>query len=715
LSYNSQNWRIGYSPAGTNGGGNGTGPWLLGEDTGYGFGWTLQAGSLTPVYGGYYTIDHYIFTDATGAQYSLNQNSGNVWSSTSSVYIWYDANVKKLHFPDGSFWEFACQSAGTEQDAGTSYPTLMEDSNGNQVTVAYNDGVNTTWPNSSSRIQNITDVRAYGQPTYAFTYNSDAIPHLTAISNYAGTAENYTVALLKGQTLESPFTHNPASFGTTTLLQSLTQSGIFTTSFTYDTVGAGTSGALSQATFPYGGHLRWGYSEYNYANGQALMEVTNRYLAMTNSGTPEYSYSMARPNDQGNTTHSSACWTDSTGNAEKIWNFQTNGAQLNAGLTTNFSQGTPSGSTCTLNYVNSQDTYTWAADPAGRPYLGTDVATVDPGQPYAVQKQTVQTPDAYGNITQTQAWDYIPATQSFGSSPTRTTTNTYLTNSNYTSAYIYNRLVTSTVTSGSNTAYLASNSYDGSALTNVTNMPEHDSAYTTSVVYRGNPTTITTPTSTVTQAYDIGGNVTGTTNNGVTSSVSTTSATNYAEPSSVTTNALSTSMTWSGALAVTGVTDPNNDQATMAYDAISRPTTTTSPYGATTTYTYNDSASPPNHVATTNGHFVTTILDGFGRTVQKNTGYGASPGTLVSTVYTTYAPCGCSPLGKVSAVSQPWVSGTVYSTTYTYDAMGRPTAIGAPDSTTNPSTTKYAYKGNQVTVTDPANNSKIYTMDSATC
>jgi YD repeat-containing protein len=149
-------------------------------------------------------------------------------------------------------------------------------------------------------------------------------------------------------------------------------------------------------------------------------------------------------------------------------------------------------------------------------------------------------------------------------------------------------------------------------------MQEHDSAYPTSVLYRGNPTTMMTPTSTMTQAFDIGGNVTSTTNNGVTSNVSTTSATNYAAPSSITTNSLSTSLTWSGFLGVTGVTDPNNDQASMAYDAFARPSTTTSPYGATITYTYNDTATPPNHVATTNGHWVTTNLDGFGRTVKRS-------------------------------------------------------------------------------------------------
>ncbi len=42
----------------------------------------------------------------------------------------------------------------------------------------------------------------------------------------------------------------------------------------------------------------------------------------------------------------------------------------------------------------------------------------------------------------------------------RTYTNTYLGGSNYTSLYIFNRLLTSTVTDGTNTATLVSNTYD---------------------------------------------------------------------------------------------------------------------------------------------------------------------------------------------------------------------------------------------------------------
>ena len=49
-------------------------------------------------------IAEYIFTDATGAQYHLNQNSGGVWTSQESIHVSYDSNTGKLHFNDGSFW-----------------------------------------------------------------------------------------------------------------------------------------------------------------------------------------------------------------------------------------------------------------------------------------------------------------------------------------------------------------------------------------------------------------------------------------------------------------------------------------------------------------------------------------------------------------------------------------------------------------------------------
>jgi YD repeat-containing protein len=79
------------------------------------------------------------------------------------------------------------------------------------------------------------------------------------------------------------------------------------------------------------------------------------------------------------------------------------------------------------------------------------------------------------------------------------------------------------------------------------------------------------------------------------------------------------------------------------------------------------------------------------------------------TVDTQYAPCACSPLGKVSRVSQPYAPGqSPVRTVYTSDGSGRTLTVTAPDGI---SATRYSYQGNQTTVTDPAGNSKTFMTD----
>ncbi len=81
----------------------------------------------------------------------------------------------------------------------------------------------------------------------------------------------------------------------------------------------------------------------------------------------------------------------------------------------------------------------------------------------------------------------------------------------------------------------------------------------------------------------------------------------------------------------------------------------------------------------------------------------------VSRVSTLYAPCACSALGKVWAVSQPYVPYNLIAwTTYTYDALGRTTKVVAPDQN---STTTSTYAGNSTMVTDPAGKWKTSTVD----
>lgn len=238
LSYNSQMWRR-----------DANGEWLLGHDVGYGFGWKLLAGAVTPVWSSG-QIAYYLFTDSTGAEYRLDQNNGNVWRSVQGIYVAFNANNGRLQFPDGTFWVMGCQSSGGEADAGTLYPTTMQDSNGNYITIAYAWGAGWGGPNSSARITGVFDGRPYvsGVASFSFNYNGS---RLVSITNAIYTPEAYTFTHVGGQTLLSPFTS--ASFGTATFLQSVGSTGLgIATNFNYNT-----SGEMTQMTTPLGGVLQW--------------------------------------------------------------------------------------------------------------------------------------------------------------------------------------------------------------------------------------------------------------------------------------------------------------------------------------------------------------------------------------------------------------------------------------------------------------------------
>ena len=88
-------------------------------------------------------------------------------------------------------------------------------------------------------------------------------------------------------------------------------------------------------------------------------------------------------------------------------------------------------------------------------------------------------------------------------------------------------------------------------------------------------------------------------------------------------------------------------------------------------------------------------------------GYGT---TVLSEVDTAYAPCACSPLGKMSQQSQPYAppNSTPTATKYTYDALGRTVNVLLADAASH---TTYVYQGNFTTITDPAGNWKQYASD----
>jgi hypothetical protein len=570
LSYNSQFWRQ-----------DSGGTWKMARDVGYGLGWRLQAGSLTPYYRVNWTLDHYLFIDATGAEYRLSINTNGVWTSNESIYVSYDSNTNRLYFPDGSFWVMGATSGGTEQDAGTKYPTVMQDTNGNQILIRYNTGLGAIGTNSSARINEIEDVRAvYNSSTltyqtYVFTYNNDPIPHLTSLSKrIPAMVQFFGLTYLSNQPLNSPF--SPAtSFGTTTLLQTVTGLYGFGHSLQYD---SGGSGELTQVTVPMGGKLRWTYRPFTYVGSRTQREVQNRYLTSTVGGveSPAYVFTRNDAADASLSLHSGVTLDDPSGIGQKAWTFATSGAAWQLGLATRFEER-PSAAQASQP-IQRKD-FTWVQDSAANPYIGTVLTTLEPAGAN-LQTKTTQTLDTHGNVLSTNIYDYGNLT-----TPARTYTNTYLNNSNYTSRYIFNRLSTTALTDGTQTVTLVTNTYDSLSLTDLSGVREHDPTYGTSFVYRGNVSVSTPVGGPATNIYrDIGGNVTTANDSfGHSVSVTTGSAVNYAAPSVITPNSnanLQTSNTYTGWLELASVTKPNNATASATYDWASRPTQTVSIYGA---------------------------------------------------------------------------------------------------------------------------------------
>jgi RHS repeat-associated protein len=705
LIYDSQNWR---QDNGVN--------WNLGADVGYGYGWKLLFGSITPYYTSYWTgVDHYVYTDVTGAEYRLDQNNNGIWSSTQGVYVWFDQNANKLHFRDGTWWLMGSTSGGTEADAGTMYPTTIEDVNGNQILVSYVSGAGTSYPNSSARVNQIQDTRASTTSySYQFNWNTDSpVPHLASIYDglYGSRTFSFTYA---SASLGPPFGSDPNYNGlTTTHLATALLTGTY--QFTYDSAGAG---ELNEVTFPFGGHLRWSYQNDLYSGSRYLRAVGTRYLAADSAGATEWTYPITWDNASSGVLHAITSLTDASGNGSKTWHFTASSSApvWQLGLLSEFVQK-PS---VTSGTIFKDDTLTWSQDPAGNPYVSSKTSVTDEGTSNQQSALSTQTLDQYGNVTQSVIYPYNNTT-----TPLKTYTNTYMNSSTYVSNYIFNRLSTTTLTPlGGSQITLLQNYYPDSnpnwAVGSVPTNPAphvYDNSPPIPANHRGlvYATSTPSPSSSCWNYYQFSGAISSITcNDGKTLTSSSNSGTNYSAPQALSTESYSETIGYTSWLGVTQTTGANGEQINMTYDSAGRPVSAVSPYWTsgtvgTTSWQYNWYPLPATTVQTGTDGVTTSVLDGLGRPI--HVGRGDSSG-VKSYTDTLYAPCACSPLGKVQQVSQPYPPGTpsnqIAWTIYTYDGIGRTLTTIQPDGA---STTTNAYSGNQTTVTDPAGNWKQLTSD----
>ena len=180
----------------------------------------------------------------------------------------------------------------------------------------------------------------------------------------------------------------------------------------------------------------------------------------------------------------------------------------------------------------------------------------------------------------------------------------------------------------------------------------------------------------------------------------------YAVPKSTTGGSLQTNLTWNTYNAPLTATGPNSDTTSFSYDAYARPNQRTEANGAITTLTYTTSPDVMTQ-ATTGARWTRTYSDGFGRTMRVVSGYtNGGTDTVVSTVDTKYAPCACSPIGKLWKTSMPYgPGGAVRWVEHEYDAIGRTVKVTQPEASLGAGSagmTTYSYVANTVTVTDPA-------------
>jgi hypothetical protein len=77
-----------------------------------------MAGAIQWFLNSNWQVDHWTFTDSSGAEYRLdNDISSGVWAtSTDSATFVFDPNANKLYFPSGTSWYFGSCSTGNEGD-----------------------------------------------------------------------------------------------------------------------------------------------------------------------------------------------------------------------------------------------------------------------------------------------------------------------------------------------------------------------------------------------------------------------------------------------------------------------------------------------------------------------------------------------------------------------------------------------------------------------
>ena len=573
-------------------------------------------------------------------------------------------------------------------------PTLVEDSNGNEIsysqTAGWTDTMGRQIPMPVSAIASVcpqTPLIPYAAytwslpgvngGTYQLTFCYVAVP-VTMYDD--GKIVNYSEDEL--QTVLLP---NGTSW-----------------TFQYTTDG---NGDLSQITFPTGGTLSYTWaSEYPVCSANYY---DNARQVLTRTLNPNDGVSPPATWNYGGLSDVVRLVTDPASN-DTVHTFQTAGGATCPYLEveTQYYKGSHTAGTL-LKTVNttyqlvtsgpgggsqqpSQTETLWANTQENETAFTYDTG-ITFHDPYWISSTEFSThytttwPASYGLLETKKDYDY--GTGAPGSL-LRTTTTTYeaLSNSNYLTNNMLS-LPASVAVTGSGPGSTTTYTYDQPNTLMASGITTMHSSTPPGGTYRGNPTTVSgylnttgANLSTTSTFFDTGTAdvVTDPNGNKTTYGYSSTYAGAYL--TSVT-NALGqpTTMTYDFTTGLlTSTTDANNQIATNTYDEMERLTLAKNPDGGQVVYTFNDNPPTPsvdvNITANSSGVPIAgvEISDGLGRLLHKQLTSDPS-----GTDYTDYT---YDTLGRPHTVSNPYRgSPTNLLTTYNYDALSRKTTTTEPD------------------------------------
>jgi RHS repeat-associated protein len=693
LAYNSLLWEIssGAWVSVTNSSGSPAWGWML---------YPTGMVTLTSAYAGqckysgdglvdYNRYSNYVYYDEAGTGHPFSIS----WYYNPCLHQYYGTTAGSA--TDGSGYYYNAKTGSLLDKSGVqiSVGSKIKDTNGNYISAAVN-GSETDWTDSAGHLT-LKIITGTGSIQYEV---------LDPNGNY-----QTTTATLTSYNIKTSFgCSNVKEYsGTASLPSSISLPNGLSYSFTYEGTPGNSgyyTGRVSKVTLPNGGYVQFQYNSPN--DGINCTDGTILRLTRTqNDGTTSSTWTNSRAPSGSNwvTTITAPIMPYDTAANQSVYTFNSTGQETSRQIY----QGSSSSGTL-LRTVNT----TWASN--GSP--ATKTAILENNQ----QSEVATSFDSNGNLLSLSEYDYGSGAPG---SVLRTTTNTYLSTSAYTSLNILNRVITKTIADSTGTIqYREDTAFDGNALTSCpTGAAQHDDTnFSCSFTTRGNPTSVTSYTNAAAQTgaitknsyYDGFGNLVQADINCCESkSWAYSTTTQYSYPDSETCGAtggpqLTTSHTYSSYTSdVLTETDPNNQVTKYTYDSMHRLLTITRADNAQTVYSYTDSQkkySVSYPIQGTVAKVITTNLDGLGRPITSTT-------TDSSNNTYTNQQKSYDPLGRHYQVSIPYLTSPQYWGTTQYDALGRTTKRILPDTQQD----VLSYSGPTITSTDPSGKQTKVQFDGA--